>query len=76
MDIRRLKDLREDNDMLQKDVAKVIGVTSQQYSKYELGINAIPIEKLDKLATLYNTSVDYIISRTNIKKSYPVNNSK
>lgn len=71
MNIRRLKDLREDHDLLQKDIAKIIKVSQQQYNKYELGINSIPIEKIDKLATFYNTSIDYIVGRTNIKKAYP-----
>ncbi len=73
MNIRRLKDLREDHDLLQKDIAKIINVSQQQYNKYELGINSIPIEKLDKLATFYNTSIDYIIGKTNIKKAYQLN---
>lgn len=71
MNIKRLKDLREDNDLTQKEVAKIIHTTQQQYSKYEIGIRLIPIDKLNILADFYNTSTDYIIGRTNIIKPYP-----
>ncbi len=71
MDIQRLKDLREDHDLYQKDIAKLLNTTQQAYSEYELGIRLMPIDRLDKLATFYNTSVDYIIGRTNQKKPYP-----
>ena len=71
MNFKRLKDLREDNDLNQTEVAKIIATTQQQYSKYETGIRIIPIDKLNILADYYNTSVDYIIGRTNIKKPYP-----
>lgn len=70
MNINRLKEIREDKDLYQKDVAKILGVTQQQYNKYELGINSIPIEKLSKLADFYETSVDYLIGRTDDKKPY------
>ena len=70
MNIIRLKEIRENNDLYQKDIAKILNVTQQQYNKYELGINSIPIEKLDKLADYYNTSVDYLICRTDNKKAY------
>lgn len=71
MNINRLKDLREDRDLNQKDIAKILNTTQQQYSKYELGIRLIPIDKLNVLADYYNTSTDYIIGRTNITKPYP-----
>ena len=71
MDIRRMKDLREDKDLLQKDVAKILNIKQQQYSEYEIGKRLIPIDKIDKLATFYNTSIDYILERTNIKEPYP-----
>lgn len=70
MDLKRLKDLREDNDLMQKEVADRIGTTQQQYSKYELGIRLIPIDKLNILADYYDTSTDYILGRTNIKTPY------
>lgn len=70
MNIHRLKDLREDKDLTQSDVAKLLNTTQQQYSKYEIGIRLIPIDKLNKLADFYNTSTDYILGRTNNKKPY------
>ena len=70
MNVKRLKDLREDKDLTQDEVAKIIKTTQQQYSKYELGIRFIPIDKLCILADYYNTSLDYILGRTNIKQKY------
>lgn len=71
MNIERLRDLREDKDLYQKEIAKILNITQQQYNKYELGINSIPIEKLNILANFYNTSVDYIIGRTDKRAPYP-----
>lgn len=71
MYIKRLKDLREDKDMYQKQVADIIEVSQQYYSEYEQGNRPIPVEKLKKLALFYNTSVDYILELTNIKEPYP-----
>lgn len=71
MNVKRLKDLRQDKDLLQKDIAKMINTTQQYYSEYELGIRLIPIDKLDILANFYETSIDYILGRTNEKKAYP-----
>ncbi len=73
MNIQRLKDLREDKDLLQKDVAKILDTTQQYYSRYELGIIEIPLRHLNILADFYNTSIDYIVGRTNIKEPYPKN---
>lgn len=70
MNISRLKEMREDKDLYQKDIATILKVTQQQYNKYELGINSIPIEKLNTLANYYNTSVDYLIGRTDERKPY------
>jgi len=67
----RLKDLREDQDLLQKDIAKNLNIAERTYSGYETGNRNIPNEILIKLADLYNTSIDYILGRTNIKKPYP-----
>ena len=61
----RLKDLREDNDYTQKDIARILFITQQQYSLYERGYRDIPSEALITLADLYKTSVDYILGRTN-----------
>lgn len=70
MNIHRLKDLREDRDLTQVEVAKILNTTQQQYSKYEIGIRLIPIDKLNILADFYKTSTDYILGRTNNKKPY------
>ncbi len=71
MNINRLKQIREDHDLKQTYVAKILKVTQAQYSRYEQGLNVIPIEKLNILANLYNTSIDYLLSRTDIRKPYP-----
>ena len=68
MNIERLKEIREDKDLLQKDVAKYLRITQVQYSRYETGLRLIPI---DKLATFYNTSIDYLLSLTDERKAYP-----
>ena len=70
MNIQRLKEIRKDKEFNQNYVADYLGIKQQQYARYEKGINIIPIDKLDKLATLYNTSIDYLISRTNERKPY------
>ncbi len=69
MKFKRLKDLREDNDLLQKDIAKILGISQQYYSKYEKGNRTIPISHLITLAKFYNTSIDYIVGLTNKKKT-------
>lgn len=71
MEIRRLKDLREDKDLKQEDIAKILGIKQQNYSRYEIGAVLIPIDRLEKLALFYNTSIDYIVGLTNIKEPYP-----
>lgn len=70
MNISRLKEIREDHDLFQKDIAMILRVTQQQYNKYELGINAIPLEKINILADYYNTSIDYLTYRTDERKPY------
>lgn len=67
----RLKGLREDRDLLQKDIAKFLDVTQVAYSCYEIGRRQIPIEALIKLAKFYNVSVDYILGLTDERKPYP-----
>ncbi len=69
--MNRLKDLREDKDLLQKDIAKILGMSQTGYSKYEVGTNDIPTDILKKTALFYNTSIDYILGLTNEKKPYP-----
>ncbi len=71
MNIQRLKEIREDKDLLQKDVAEFLKIKQQQYSEYEIGKRLIPINYLSILADFYNTSVDYLIGKTNERKPYP-----
>lgn len=68
MYFKRLRDLREDQDMLQKDVANILGITQQYYSQYELGKYTMPIEYLIILAKTYNVSIDYIVGLSDVKK--------
>lgn len=70
---RRIKELREDRDLLQKQIAIALNITRQQYGLYENGNREIPIEKIKKLAEFYNTSIDYIVELTNEQKPYPRN---
>lgn len=64
MKFKRLKDLREDHDMYQKEVAKLLGISQQYYSEYEKGKRTIPVQHLITLAKHYNTSIDYIVGLT------------
>ena len=68
---QRIRDLREDRDMNQTQVAKMLGMSQTGYSKYETGENDIPTAVLIKLAIFYNTSIDYLLGQTNQKKRYP-----
>ena len=65
---QRLKDLREDRDRTQKQIASVLGTTPQYYQKYESGIRPLSIERLIILADYYGVSTDYILGRTNNPK--------
>lgn len=67
----RLKDLREDRDLYQKDIAKFLNIKQQQYSRYETDVNEISVTLLKQLANYYNTSTDYILRLTNEIKPYP-----
>lgn len=66
----RIKDLREDRDLTQQELSKFLNITQVAYSYYELGKRSIPLELLCKLADFYNTSVDYLLYRTNIRTTY------
>ena len=61
---RRLRDLREDADLTQKQVAKYLGMSQTGYSKYETGENDIPTQVLIALAKFYHSSVDYLLGLT------------
>ena len=65
---RRIRDLREDNDRTQKDLAKELNCSQQVYSNYELGQRDIPTDILIKLSKYYNVSVDYILGLTDNPK--------
>lgn len=67
----RLRDLREDNDMNQTQVAHLLNMSQTGYSKYETGENDIPTLVLIKLAEHYYTSVDYLLGRTDQRAPYP-----
>lgn len=67
----RIKDLRENNDLTQKQLSEYLNISQVAYSYYELNRRNIPIELLSQLADFYNTSVDYLIYRTNKKSPYP-----
>ena len=71
----RIRDLREDKDWTQKQVAKYLNCSQQVYSNYELGQRDIPTQTLLALAQLHNTSVDYLLGNTNNSKPYQNNNS-
>lgn len=67
MKFKRLKDLREDHDKRQKDIAELLGISQQYYSEYEMGNRTIPIHHLITLSKYYHTSIDYIVELTNKK---------
>lgn len=69
--MNRLKEIREDRDLLQTDIAKILNMSQTGYSKYEVGTNDIPTETLKKLAHFYNTSIDYLLYETDERKPYP-----
>ena len=69
--MNRIKELREDRDVRQKDVAKILNISQQQYARYELEENEMAYGQLIKLAEYYNTSIDYILYVTDERKPYP-----
>lgn len=68
---KRIRDLREDMDLTQSQVAKVLHTTQGYYSKYELGKREIPLHHIITLCKLYDVSADYILGFTNEKKRLP-----
>ena len=65
---QRIRDLREDKDMTQTQIAKILGMSQTGYSKYETGENDIPTSILIALANFYGTSIDYLLGQTNKKE--------
>lgn len=67
MYFQRIRDLREDCDLTQREVAEFLGIQQTVYSRYERGFQTIPVEHLLKLADFYHVSTDYMLGRTNNK---------
>lgn len=68
--MNRLREIREDRDLYQKDIAKVLNMDQSNYSKYELEKVNIPVSTLKKLASFYDTSIDYLLYLTDERKPY------
>lgn len=68
---QHIRDLREDKDLNQKQMAEILNIAQTTYSDYELGKINIPIEVLKKLALYFDTSIDYLLDMTDVKKPYP-----
>ncbi|MBQ8892659.1 MAG: helix-turn-helix transcriptional regulator [Bacilli bacterium] len=68
--MKRLRDLREDKDLTQNDLAKMLGCSQTTYSRYETGQTSVPNDILNKLADFYDVSLDYLFARTDVKKPY------
>ena len=66
----RIRDMREDRDLSQKVVADMLHIHQTTYSDYELGNLNVPVSVLSLLADFYDTSIDYLVGRTDIKKPY------
>ncbi len=67
--IKRIRDLREDMDLTQQDLADILATSQTMYARYERGANELPVRHLIKLADFYNVSADYILGRTNNPKT-------
>lgn len=67
----RIRNLREDNDWTQQQIADMLYINRRTYAAYENGINSMTPETLCKIADIYGTSVDYLLGRTDIFEAYP-----
>lgn len=76
MKFKKIKDLREDHDKFQKDIAELLDISQQYYSEYESGNRTIPITHLITLAKYYHTSIDYIVGLTDEKNNQKQNRKK
>ena len=72
--VRSLRDLREDADKTQTQIAEVLGTSQTMYARYERGANEMPIRHLIALCQYYHVSADYILGFTNLKKPSPTKN--
>lgn len=68
---QRIRDLRNDHDLTQEQVAKILNVKQNTYSQYEIGLVSFPLEAIMKLAVFYDVSVDYLVGLTDEPKPYP-----
>lgn len=68
MNLERIRNLREDNDLTQTKIASLLNISQRAYSHYETGTRDIPLTVLVQLADIYDCSVDYLLGRTNKKK--------
>lgn len=67
---KRLRELREDHDLTQREIAQILNMSQTGYNQYEIGKNDLPTKILIKLSEYYNVSVDYILELTNESKPY------
>jgi len=67
---QRIRNLREDRDLSQREIAQYLNIKQNTYSRYETNDRAIPLEVMDQLAAFYGTSVDYLMGRTDNPKPY------
>ena len=76
MYLKRIKDLRTDHDLTQESLANILKCQREVYRRYESGIRSLPIDYLITIAQYYNTSTDYLLELTDVKKPYPPKTSK
>ena len=69
--MERIRNLREDKDLSQNEIAKILNCSQTTYSRYETGDLNIPVDSLIKLAKYFNTSIDYLLYETDERKPYP-----
>ena len=67
----RMRNLREDNDLTQQQIALLLGTSQTMYARYERGANEMPIRHLIRLAKYYDVSTDYLLGLTNVKTEFP-----
>lgn len=68
MKFQRIQDLRKDSDLSQKKIGEILHISQRSYSHYETGSRNIPIEMLIRLADYYDTTIDYLVGRTDNKE--------
>lgn len=73
---RRIRDLREDHDLKQRQMAEILGCSQRTYSDYECGKTRMPPDVLIELSRYYGTSVDYLLDLTDVKAPYPRNDGR